>query len=218
MIIIFEGGVNEVSHELGEKQQRILDYLKEEIMSKGYPPSVREIGEAVGLKSTSTVHGHLERLEKKGIIRRDPTKPRAIEILDDEFNVGRRDMVSVPIVGRVAAGEPLLAVENIEEYFPIPVDFAPPNEQLFMLRVKGDSMINVGIFEDDLIIVQKQSTATNGDTVVALIEDSVTVKTFYRESDHIRLQPENDLLEPIRIYDNSIQIVGKVISLFRQYI
>ncbi len=216
MIIIFEG-VNEVSHELGEKQQRILDYLKEEIMSKGYPPSVREIGEAVGLKSTSTVHGHLERLEKKGIIRRDPTKPRAIEILDDEFNVGRRDMVSVPIVGRVAAGEPLLAVENIEEYFPIPVDFAP-NEQLFMLRVKGDSMINVGIFEDDLIIVQKQSTATNGDTVVALIEDSVTVKTFYRESDHIRLQPENDLLEPIRIYDNSIQIVGKVISLFRQYI
>lgn len=206
-----------LSHELGEKQQRILDYLKAEIMAKGYPPSVREIGEAVGLKSTSTVHGHLERLEKKGIIRRDPTKPRAIEILDDEFNVQRRDMVSVPIVGRVAAGEPLLAVENIEEYFPIPVEYAP-NEQLFMLRVKGDSMINVGIFENDLIIVQKQSTATNGDTVVAMIEDSITVKTFYRESDHIRLQPENDLLEPIRIFDDNIEIIGKVVSLFRQYI
>lgn len=206
-----------MSHDLGEKQQRILDYLKEEILAKGYPPSVREIGEAVGLKSTSTVHGHLERLEKKGIIRRDPTKPRAIEILEDDFNVQRRDMVSIPIVGRVAAGEPLLAVENIEEYFPIPVEYAP-NETLFMLRVKGDSMINVGIFEDDLIIVQKQQTAINGDTVVALLDDSVTVKTFYKESDHIRLQPENDLLEPIRVYDDNIQIVGKVISLFRQYL
>ena len=203
-------------HDLGEKQQKILDYLKEQILAKGYPPSVREIGEAVGLKSTSTVHGHLERLEKKGIIRRDPTKPRAIEILDDEFNVQRRDMVSVPIVGRVAAGEPLLAVENVEEYFPLPVDYAP-NEQLFMLRVKGDSMINVGIFEDDLIVVQKQNTAVNGDTVVALLDDSVTVKTFYRESDHIRLQPENELLEPIRVSDQEVMIVGKVVSLFRQY-
>lgn len=206
-----------MTHELGEKQQMILDFMKQVILDRGYPPSVREIGEAVGLKSTSTVHGHLERLERKGIIRRDPTKPRAIEILDDEFNVQRRDMVSVPIVGRVAAGEPLLAVENVEEYFPLPVDYAP-NGQLFMLRVKGDSMINVGIFEDDLIIVQKQQTATNGDTVVALIEDSVTVKTYYRESDHIRLQPENDLLEPIRIYDDNVEIVGKVISLFRQYV
>lgn len=195
----------------------ILDFLKKEILSKGYPPSVREIGEAVGLKSTSTVHGHLERLEKKGIIRRDPTKPRAIEILDDEFSVQRREILNVPILGRVAAGEPLLAVENIEEYFPLPVDYAP-NQELFMLRVKGDSMINVGIFEGDLIIVQKQSTATNGDIVVALLEDSVTVKTYYRESDHIRLQPENDQLEPIRVYDDSIVIEGKVISLFRQYI
>ncbi|PKM66351.1 MAG: transcriptional repressor LexA [Firmicutes bacterium HGW-Firmicutes-2] len=195
----------------------ILDFLKKEILSKGYPPSVREIGEAVGLKSTSTVHGHLERLEKKGIIRRDPTKPRAIEILDDEFSVQRREILNVPILGRVAAGEPLLAVENIEEYFPLPVDYAP-NQELFMLRVKGDSMINVGIFEGDLIIVQKQSTATNGDIVVALLEDSVTVKTYYRESDHIRLQPENDQLEPIRVYDDAIVIEGKVISLFRQYI
>ncbi|WP_243115941.1 transcriptional repressor LexA [Petrocella atlantisensis] len=206
-----------MSNDLGVKQQLILDFLKQEILSKGYPPSVREIGEAVGLKSTSTVHGHLERLEKKGIIRRDPTKPRAIEILDDEFNVQRREIVNVPILGRVAAGEPLLAVENIEEYFPLPVDYAP-NQELFMLRVKGDSMINVGIFEGDLIIVQKQSTATNGDIVVALLEDSVTVKTYYRESDHIRLQPENDQLEPIRVYDDSIVIEGKVISLFRQYI
>ncbi|MCF8020785.1 transcriptional repressor of the SOS regulon [Petrocella atlantisensis] len=210
-------GVSFVSNDLGVKQQLILDFLKQEILSKGYPPSVREIGEAVGLKSTSTVHGHLERLEKKGIIRRDPTKPRAIEILDDEFNVQRREIVNVPILGRVAAGEPLLAVENIEEYFPLPVDYAP-NQELFMLRVKGDSMINVGIFEGDLIIVQKQSTATNGDIVVALLEDSVTVKTYYRESDHIRLQPENDQLEPIRVYDDSIVIEGKVISLFRQYI
>ncbi len=210
-------GVSFVSNDLGVKQQLILDFLKKEILSKGYPPSVREIGEAVGLKSTSTVHGHLERLEKKGIIRRDPTKPRAIEILDDEFNVQRREIVNVPILGRVAAGEPLLAVENIEEYFPLPVDYAP-NQELFMLRVKGDSMINVGIFEGDLIIVQKQSTATNGDIVVALLEDSVTVKTYYRESDHIRLQPENDQLEPIRVYDDSIVIEGKVISLFRQYI
>lgn len=205
-----------MSHDLGEKQQKILDYLKQQILAKGYPPSVREIGTAVGLKSTSTVHGHLERLEKKGMIRRDPTKPRAIEILDDEFGVQRREMVSVPILGRVAAGEPLLAVENIEEYFPLPVEYAP-NEQLFMLRVKGDSMINVGIFEDDMIIVQKQTTANNGDMVVALLDDSVTVKTFYRESDHIRLQPENDLLDPIRVSDTEVQIVGKVVSLFRQY-
>ena len=210
-------GVEHMSNELGEKQQLILNYLKEEILTKGYPPSVREICEAVGLKSTSTVHGHLERLEKKGIIRRDPTKPRAIEILDDEFNVQRREMVSVPILGRVAAGEPLLAVENIEEYFPLPMDYAP-NEQLFMLRVKGDSMINVGIFEEDLVIVQKQNTAINGDTVVALLDDSVTVKTFYRESDHIRLQPENDLLEPIRVSDSEVEIMGKVISLFRKFV
>lgn len=206
-----------MSHELGEKQQLILNYLKEQILAKGYPPSVREIGEAVGLKSTSTVHGHLERLEKKGIIRRDPTKPRAIEILDDEFNVQRREMVNVPIVGRVAAGVPLLAVENIEEYFPLPVDYAP-NKQLFILRVQGDSMINAGIYEGDMIIVQKESTAINGDIVVALIDDAVTVKTFYRESDHIRLQPENDALEPIRVSDTEVEIVGKVVSLYRQYL
>lgn len=203
--------------DLGTKQQEILDFIKNEILGKGYPPSVREIGEAVGLRSTSTVHGHLSRLEKKGMIRRDPSKPRAIEIMDDEFNVGRREMVNIPIVGRVAAGEPLLAVENVEEYFPIPVDYAP-NEQLFMVYVKGDSMINQGIFEGDQIIVQKQSTAKNGDIVVALIDDSVTVKTYYKESDHIRLQPENELLDPILIYDNSITILGKVISLYRHFV
>lgn len=202
--------------QLSDKQEKILNFIKEQIMDKGYPPSVREICEAVGLKSTSTVHGHLERLEKKGAIRRDPTKPRAIEILDDEFQFQRRELVNVPIVGKVAAGEPLLAVENIENYFPLPVDYAP-NETLFMLRVQGDSMINIGIFEDDLIIVQKQNTAKNGDIVVALIEDSVTVKTFYKENGFIRLQPENDNLQPI-IVDDSVEILGKVISLYRRFV
>ncbi len=169
-----------MSEKLGAKQQQILQFIRDEILSKGYPPSVREIGEAVGLKSSSTVHGHLDRLEKKGVIRRDPTKPRAIEILDDEYNIQRREMVSVPLVGRVAAGEPLLAVENIEEYFPIPVEYVP-NETIFMLQVKGDSMINAGIYDRDLVVVQKQSNASNGDKVVALIENGVTVKTYYKE-------------------------------------
>ena len=204
-----------MADDLGKKQQLILNFLKQEILDKGYPPSVREIGEAVGLKSTSTVHGHLERLEKKGYIRRDPTKPRAIEILDEQFL--RKEMVNIPIVGRVAAGEPLFAEQNIEDYFPIPMDYAP-NAQVFMLKVKGDSMINAGIYEGDMIIVQKQSTATNGDIVVALLDDSVTVKTFYKESDHIRLQPENDFMEPFRLKDTEVSILGKVISLYRQYV
>jgi repressor LexA len=205
-----------MSKELSDKQQNILNFIKEEILSRGYPPSVREICEAVGLKSTSTVHGHLERLEKKGFIRRDPTKPRAIEVLDDSFQVQRRELVNIPIVGKVAAGEPLLAVENIEDYFPIPVEYAP-NDNIFMLRVQGNSMINAGIFDKDMIIVQKQSTANNGDIVVALLDDSVTVKTFYRENDFIRLQPENNNMSPI-IVDDSIEILGKVISLYRRYI
>lgn len=204
-----------MADDLGKKQQLILNFLKQEILDRGYPPSVREIGEAVGLKSTSTVHGHLERLEKKGYIRRDPTKPRAIEILDEQFL--RKEMVNIPIVGRVAAGEPLFAEQNIEDYFPIPMDYAP-NAQVFMLKVKGDSMINAGIYEGDMIIVQKQSTATNGDIVVALLDDSVTVKTFYKESDHIRLQPENDFMEPFRLKDTEVSILGKVISLYRQYV
>jgi repressor LexA len=198
-----------------DKQTEILQYIKNEILAKGYPPSVREICEAVHLKSTSSVHAHLETLEKNGYIRRDPTKPRTIEITDDTFNLTRRDMVNVPMVGVVAAGEPILAVENIENYFPIPSDMVP-NNPVFMLKVKGESMINVGIFSGDWILVEQQNTASNGDTVVALVEDSATVKTFYKESDHIRLQPENDTMEPIILKD--VTIMGKVIGLFRKMI
>lgn len=205
-------GVNILATKLSDKQQVILNFLKQEIIKKGYPPSVREICEAVGLKSTSTVHGHLERLEKKGLIRRDPTKPRAIEIVDEDFQLARREMVNIPIVGKVAAGSPILAVENIEDYFPIPVDYAP-NTDAFMLRVKGDSMINVGIFENDLILIKQQQIAKNGDIVVALIEDSATVKTFYKEANGIRLQPENDNMEPIFVSD--VSILGKVVGLYR---
>jgi len=201
-----------LASELSDKQQVILDFLKQETIKKGYPPSVREICEAVGLKSTSTVHGHLERLEKKGLIRRDPTKPRAIEIVDDDFQLARREMVNVPILGKVAAGSPILAEENIEDYFPLPVNYAP-NADAFMLRVKGDSMINVGIYENDLILVQQQKTARNGEIVVALLEDSATVKTFYKESDQIRLQPENDTMDPILVKD--VSILGKVVGLYR---
>ncbi|GMQ64865.1 transcriptional repressor LexA [Vallitalea maricola] len=203
-----------MSNDLSEKQIKILNFIKSEILNKGYPPAVREICDAVGLKSTSTVHGHLERLEKKGIIRRDPTKPRAIEIIDESFSPTRRELVSVPIVGRVAAGEPLLAVENIEEYFPIPAEFIP-NKQTFMLNVNGSSMIEAGIYDGDLILVQQQNQAIDRDIVVALIEDSVTVKRFFRESGHIRLQPENSAMNPI-IVDN-VTILGKVIGLFRRF-
>ena len=197
------------------KQQQILDYIKQEILRKGYPPTVREICEKVGLKSTSSVHSHLNTLEENGYIRRDATKPRAIEIMDDEFGLSRREMVSIPIVGRVAAGEPLLAVENIEDYFSLPAEFLP-NTETFILKVHGDSMINVGFFEDDYLIVEKTSTAQNGDIVVALLEDSVTVKRFYKENGYIRLQPENDDMDPI-IVDDCV-IVGKVISLYRRFV
>lgn len=195
-----------------KKQSEILEYIKSQILNKGYPPSVRDICEAVDLKSTSSVHSHLETLEKNGYIRRDPTKPRAIEIIDDNFNLVRREVVNVPIVGRVAAGQPLLAVENVESYFPVPAEFMP-NEQCFMLQVKGESMINAGIFDGDTILVEQCQTARNGDMVVALIEDSATVKTFYREADHIRLQPENDSMDPIIVPD--CQILGKVFGVFR---
>jgi repressor LexA len=199
---------------ISSKQQEILDYIKSEIINKGYPPAVREIGAAVNLRSTSSVHSHLESLEKNGYIRRDPTKPRAIEIVDDSFNLTRRELVNVPILGSVAAGQPLLAVESIESYFPIPSEYMP-NEETFMLKVKGDSMINVGIFNGDKVLVMKQQTANNGDIVVALVEDSATVKTFYKEADHIRLQPENDFMEPIIV--NDVEILGKVIGLFRMF-
>lgn len=197
---------------ISPKQKEILEYIKQEILNKGYPPAVREICEAVNLKSTSSVHSHLETLEKNGYIRRDPTKPRAIEIIDDNFSLTRREVVNVPMIGDVAAGQPLLAVENIENYFPIPVEFLP-NRETFMLHVKGESMINVGILDGDQILVQKQSDAKNGDMVVALVEDSATVKTFYKEEGHYRLQPENDTMDPIIVPDCTV--LGKVIGIFR---
>ncbi len=186
-------------NDLSAKQQQILEYMKAEVREKGYPPSVREICEAVGLKSTSTVHGHLARLEKKGYIRRDPTKPRAIEILDEAPitpDLPTRELVQVPIVGNITAGTPILAVENIEDTFPVPVDYVH-NDTVFMLKVRGDSMIEAGIFDKDLILVRQQSNASNGDIVVALIEDYATVKTFYREKDFVRLQPQNASMNPI---------------------
>lgn len=197
---------------ISAKQREILEYIKQEILNRGYPPAVREICEAVHLKSTSSVHSHLETLEKNGYIRRDPTKPRAIEIIDDNFNLTRREVVNVPMLGKVAAGQPLLAVENISSYFPIPAEFMP-NEESFLLNVKGESMINAGIFDGDYILVQKQPTALNGDMVVALVEDSATVKTFYKENGHYRLQPENDSMEPIIVPE--CQILGKVFGVFR---
>ena len=196
-----------------KKQTEILEYIKSQIINKGFPPAVREICEAVNLKSTSSVHSHLETLEKNGYIRRDPTKPRAIEILDDQFNLSRREVVNVPIVGQVAAGQPILAVENIESYFPIPAEYMP-NVQTFILKVKGESMINAGIYDGDQILVQQQNTARNGDIVVALVEDSATVKTYYKEKDCYRLQPENDTMEPIMVYGD-LKILGKVIGVFR---
>ena len=199
---------------ISDKQREILDYIKTEILNKGYPPTVRDICEAVKLKSTSSVHSHLETLEKNGYIRRDPTKPRAIEIVDDNFNLTRREVVNVPMIGRVAAGQPILAVENIESYFPIPAEFMP-NAESFMLRVQGESMINAGIFDGDNILVEKCDTAHNGEMVVALVDDSATVKTFYKEGDHIRLQPENDFMDPIIVPD--CKILGKVFGVFRLF-
>ncbi len=196
------------------KQREILEYIKNAILNKGYPPAVREICEAVQLKSTSSVHSHLEALEKNGYIRRDPTKPRAIEIMDENFNLTRREVVNVPVIGSVAAGQPILAVENIESYFPIPADLIP-NRETFMLKVKGESMVNAGILAGDKVLVQKQQTAENGEIVVALVDDSATVKTFYKEGDFIRLQPENDAYDPIIVPD--CIILGKVFGVFRLF-
>ena len=197
---------------ISKKQLEILEYIKSQILERGFPPAVREICEAVNLKSTSSVHSHLETLEKNGYIRRDPTKPRAIEILDDSFNLTRREMVNVPIVGQVAAGEPILAQENIENYFPIPTEFMP-NSQTFLLKVKGESMINAGILDGDMVLVEQTSTASNGDMVVALIDDGASVKTFYKEEGIFRLQPENDSMDPIIVKE--VSILGKVIGVFR---
>lgn len=197
---------------ISDKQMEILEYIKSQILQRGFPPAVREIGEAVNLKSTSSVHSHLETLEKNGYIRRDPTKPRAIEILDDTFNLARRELVNVPLLGRVAAGEPLLAQENIENYFPIPMEFLP-NRQTFMLTVKGESMINAGILDGDMVLVEQTPVASNGDMVVALIEDGATVKTYYKEEGVYRLQPENDYMDPIIV--SEVSILGRVIGSFR---
>lgn len=195
-----------------DKQREILEYIKEMILKKGYPPAVREICEAVHLKSTSSVHSHLESLEKNGYIRRDPTKPRTIEILDDDFALTRRELVNVPVIGTVAAGTPILAEQNIEDYLPIPAETLP-NKEVFMLKVKGNSMIEAGIYNGDKVIVAKQPNAENGDKVVALVDDSATVKTFYKENGHFRLQPENSSMDPIIL--DQVEILGKVIGLFR---
>ena len=197
---------------ISKKQEEILEYIKSELLSKGYPPAVREICEAVHLKSTSSVHSHLETLEKNGYIRRDPTKPRAIEIMDDTFNLTRREVVNVPVIGCVAAGAPILAEENIENYFPIPMEFMP-NEKTFLLSVKGESMINAGILDGDYVLIKQQSNADNGDMVVALVEDGATVKRFFKEEGVYRLQPENDFMDPIIV--ESVEILGKVIGVFR---
>ena len=196
------------------KQQEILDYIKSQILERGFPPAVRDICEAVHLKSTSSVHSHLETLEKNGYIRRDPTKPRAIEIMDDSFQMVRHEMASIPIIGTVAAGLPILAEQNIEGYFPIPAEMVPSGDT-FILKVKGDSMINAGIFNGDQIFVNCCNTAENGDTVVALIDDSATVKTYYKENGHYRLQPENDTMDPIIV--DHVDILGKVFGVFRLY-
>ena len=195
-----------------DKQREILEYIKEMILKKGYPPAVREICEAVHLKSTSSVHSHLESLEKNGYIRLDPTKPRTIEILDDDFALTRRELVNVPVIGTVAAGVPILAEQNIEDYLPIPAEILP-NKEVFMLKVKGNSMIEAGIYNGDKVIVAKQPNAENGDKVVALVDDSATVKTFYKENGHFRLQPENSSMDPIIL--DQVEILGKVIGLFR---
>ncbi len=199
---------------ISDKQRQILEYIKSEILDKGYPPAVREICKAVNLKSTSSVHAHLETLEKNGYIRRDPTKPRAIEIIDDEFNLTRRDMVNVPIIGTITAGAPILATENIEGYFPLLSENLPSGD-VFMLHIKGESMVNAGILDGDSVVIKRQNTANNGEIVAALIEDSATIKTFYKEDGHIRLQPENDTMDPI-IVDDCV-ILGKLVALYRNY-
>ena len=198
--------------ELKDKQLLIYEFLKDFTSQKGYPPTVREICKAVGLKSTSSVHGHLKQLEKEGLIKRVPTKPRALEIVD---SVIKKEMINVPIIGKVTAGLPILANENIEDSFPLPLDYVKHNNDLFMLKVSGSSMIKAGILDGDLAIIEKTQTASNGDKIVALIENEATLKTFYRENDHIRLQPENDEMEPI-IVDNC-SILGKLIGIYRTY-
>jgi repressor LexA len=202
---------------ISKRQQDILDFIKEEVKSKGYPPSVREIGEAVGLASSSTVHGHLARLESKGLIRRDPTKPRAIEILevDETAHIPKNKAVNVPVVGKVTAGLPITAIENVEEFFPLPERLVPADEQVFMLEIMGESMIEAGILDGDYVIVKQQQTANNGDIIIAMTEeDEATCKRFFKEKDYIRLQPENSTMDPIIL--RNVTILGKVIGVYRQ--
>ncbi|MHC0037105.1 transcriptional repressor LexA [Pseudoneobacillus sp. C159] len=200
---------------ISKRQQDILEFIKEEVRAKGYPPSVREIGEAVGLASSSTVHGHLNRLESKGLIRRDPTKPRAIEILDESSSpLPTHNVINVPIIGKVTAGLPITAIENVEEYFPLPASFGSSDDHIFMLEIMGDSMIEAGILDGDYVVVKQQRTANNGEIVVAMTdEDEATVKRFFKEKDHFRLQPENSSLEPIIL--QNVSILGKVIGVYR---
>jgi repressor LexA len=199
---------------MSKRQEAILTFIKEEVRSKGYPPSVREIGEAVGLASSSTVHGHLARLENKGLIRRDPTKPRAIEILEAGDTIPKASVVQVPVVGKVTAGQPITAVENIEEYFPLPDQYGSSDDQLFMLEIMGESMIEAGILNGDYVVVRQQSTANNGEIVVAMTEeDEATVKRFFREDGHFRLQPENASMDPIIV--DQVSILGKVVGVYR---
>lgn len=195
------------------KQQEIYEFLKTYTENKGYPPSVREICAAVSLKSTSTVHGHLKRLEKKGFIKRDPSKPRALEI--NELSTPKKEMVNIPIVGKITAGLPILATENVEDTFPLPIDYIKHDNELFMLKVSGESMINAGIHNNDLAIIESTNSAKNGEIVVALIDDSATIKRFYKEKDHIRLQPEDDTMNPIIVPDCSI--LGKLVGIYRSY-
>ena len=200
---------------VSKRQEDILAFIKEEVRAKGYPPSVREIGEAVGLASSSTVHGHLARLEQKGYIRRDPTKPRAIEILEPEDSIQKQSVIHVPLVGKVTAGSPITAIENIDEYFPLPDIYGTSEDQLFMLEIMGESMIEAGIFDGDLVIVKQRATADNGDIVVAMTEeDEATVKRFFKEKNHFRLQPENATMEPIIV--DQVSILGQVVGLYRR--
>ncbi|AGK97511.1 transcriptional repressor LexA [Clostridium pasteurianum] len=194
-------------------QTEIYEFIKSEVINKGYPPSVREICAQVGLSSTSTVHGHLSRMEKKGLIKRDPTKPRAIELLRD--TVVKKELIDIPVIGKVTAGKPILAVENIEDYFPLPLEYIKNNNDLFILRISGESMIEAGIYDKDFAIIEKVSSASNGDIVVALINDEATIKTFYKEKDHIRLQPENHTMEPIIL--PSCDIIGRLVGIYRRY-
>lgn len=203
-----------MKQELTPREKAVLDFIARNVRVKGYPPSVREIGQAVGLKSSSTVHGYILRLEKKGYLRRDPTKPRALELCDERADIIRRGVLVAPMLGRVAAGQPILAVENVEYLLPLSTEFFGEGDY-FLLTIRGESMIEAGILPDDIVVVRQQNTAENGDIVVALLEDEATVKRFYKEKGRIRLQPENRAMEPIIV--DSVEILGKVIGLMRRY-